>query len=130
MSTARTDGQDGGPAIACELSRSELGVQAERWLRLGRGAGLGRTETDDGVRIRFRDEPAVERELRALAAVESGCCRWARWEVYRDGGELVLRVRSTQEGAAALHAMFGRFAAKRGSAAGSDVHHGKHGRDA
>ena len=102
-----SNAHDGGPAIACELSGNEFGTQAERWLRLGRAAGLGRTGTEDGVRIRFRDEPAVERELRALAAVESDCCRWARWEVHRAGGELVLRVRSAQAGAAALHAMFG-----------------------
>lgn len=107
MSTTPSAGQDGGPAIACELTGNELGAQADRWMRLGRDARLGRTETEDGMRIRFRDEPAAERELRALVAVESGCCRWARWEVCRAGGELVLEVRSTPEGAAALHAMFG-----------------------
>jgi hypothetical protein len=56
--------------------------------------------------IRFRDEPTAERELRALAAAEGDCCSWARWEVRRDSGELILDVRSTPEGAAALHAMF------------------------
>ncbi len=128
------DAHDGGPSIACDLSRNELGAQAERWMRLGRDAGLGRTGTEDGVRIRFRDDPAAERELRALVAVESDCCRWARWEVYRAGGELVLQVRSAQEGAVALQAMFGTgepvpFVPKRGSAADSDDHHGRHGRD-
>ena len=106
MSTAWGTGQENAPVIACELSGDKASSQAERWMRLGRNAGLRRVETEDGLRIRFRDEPAVERELRALAAVESNCCPWARWEVRRTDGELVLHVSSTPEGAATLHAMF------------------------
>jgi hypothetical protein len=94
------------PDIACDLGAGGAAAQAERWLRLGQEAGLGRAETADGLELRFRDEAAVERELRELASVESRCCAWARWEVDRANGELVLRVRSTPEGAAALHAMF------------------------
>lgn len=94
------------PDIACDLGAGGAAAQAQRWVRLGQEAGLGRAETADGLEIRFRDEAAVERELRELASVESRCCAWARWEVYRENGELVLRVSSTPEGAAALHAMF------------------------
>jgi hypothetical protein len=107
MDTTPVPGQGNVPAIACELSGDEASGRTERWMRLGRHAGLGRVETEDGLRIRFRDEPAVERELRALATAESSCCAWARWEVCRADGELVMRVSSTPEGAAALHAMFG-----------------------
>ena len=99
-------GPGGTPDIACDLGAGGAAAQAERWLRLGQGAGLGRAETADGLELRFRDEAAVERELRELASVESRCCAWARWEVDRANGELVLRVRSAPEGAAALHAMF------------------------
>lgn len=106
MTTGQTGGEDGAQVIACDLDVTGGAAQARRWLRLGRAAGLGRAETEDGLLIRFRDEPAAERELRELVAVESGCCPWARWQVRRDGGELVLDVRSTPEGAAALHAMF------------------------
>jgi hypothetical protein len=106
MSDERGTGQDAAPAIACELGGDQAGTQEQRWMRLGRDAGLGRTETADGLRIRFRDEPGVEQELRALAAVESSCCSWARWQVHHAGGELVLQVSSTPEGAATLHAMF------------------------
>jgi hypothetical protein len=95
------------PDIACDLGEDKAAAQAARWLRLGREAGLGRAETPDGLELRFRDEAAVERELRDLASVESNCCAWARWEVRRAGGALVLRVSSTPEGAVALHAMFG-----------------------
>jgi hypothetical protein len=99
-------GQDSEPVIACALSADQFGDQAERWLRLGRDAGLGRAETEDGVSVRFRDEPAVERELRALVAVESVCCAWARWDVRRADGQLVLQVHAGAEGAAVLRAMF------------------------
>jgi len=111
MDPARITGQgvapDLAPDIACDLGAANAATQAERWLRLGREAGLGRAETADGLEIRFRDEAAVERELRDLVSVESRCCAWARWEVDRADGELVMRVTSTPEGAAALHAMFG-----------------------
>jgi hypothetical protein len=111
MNRVRITGQGTAPDlardIACDLGEEKAATQTERWLRLGRQAGLGRAETDDGLEIRFRDEAAVERELRDLVSVESKCCAWARWEVHRAGGELVMRVTSTPEGAAALHAMFG-----------------------
>lgn len=110
VDSERIAGQDGEPVIACALSADQFGAQAERWVRLGRDAGLGRAETEDGVSIRFRDEPAVERELRALVAVESACCGWARWDVRRAGGELVLQVHAGTEGAAALRAMFSEAA--------------------
>lgn len=93
--------------IACALGIEGVAAQAERWLRLEREAGLGRAETADGLAVRFRGGPEVERELRDLVAVESDCCAWARWEVRHAGDELVMRVTSTPEGAAALHAMFG-----------------------
>ena len=107
MNAAWSAGKDNVPVVACELNGGELGTRTEGWVRLGRKAGLGRVETEDGLRIRFRDEPAVEQELRALVAAENSCCPWARWEVRRTDGELVLHVSSTPEGAATLHAMFG-----------------------
>jgi hypothetical protein len=97
---------DLAPDIACDLGEEKAAAQAGRWLRLAREAGLGRAETADGLEIRFRGGAAAERELRDLVAVESKCCPWARWEVDRADGELVLRVSSPPEGAAALHAMF------------------------
>lgn len=106
MDAARATGQEDAPAIACQLGEDETGTQAKRWIRLGRDAGLERIETEGGLRIRFRDEPTVEKELRALIAVERNCCSWAHWEILRADGDLVLKVSSTPEGAAALHTMF------------------------
>jgi hypothetical protein len=107
MDTARPAGHDNAPVIACDLGGDEIRAQAERWTGLWRDAGLERVETKDGLRIRFRDEPAVGEELRALAAMESKCCSWARWEVRRADGNLILTVSSMPGGAATLHTMFG-----------------------
>ena len=106
MGTLPVPGPDAVPVVACGLGGEQAGTQAERWMRLGRHAGLGRVEAEDGLRIRFRDEPGVEEELQALVAVESNCCAWARWEVHRADGELVMHVSSGPEGASALHSMF------------------------
>ncbi len=97
---------DKTPVVACTLTSEDLATQAERWTRLRREAGLARVETDDGLRLGFRDEPGVEEELQALAAVENECCAWASWDVRREAGELVLNARSTGEGVATLHSMF------------------------
>jgi hypothetical protein len=93
--------------IACTLTRTDFKTQRERWLNLGRNFGLSREETDDGLRLVFTDRPAVERELRALVAVENDCCSWAAWSVEHDAdGALVVVARSQGEGIATLHAMF------------------------
>lgn len=94
------------PAVACTLTGEDLDSQAERWRLLRSEAGLERVETDDGLRLRFRDGRGVEQELRALVAVENDCCAWASWSVGREDGELVMQAISTGEGVATLHSMF------------------------
>jgi hypothetical protein len=91
--------------VACTLTPTELAAQAERWHRLIARAMTERAETSDGLRICFR--PEAEEELRALVAVETECCPWATWTVEPDADTIVLDVRSTAEGVAALHGMFG-----------------------
>lgn len=109
-------GQDNARVIACELDGGDMGAQAKQWIWLRRGAaersppaarsGLGRVENEEGLKIRFRDEPRVEEELRALVAAESNCFSWARWEVRCADGDVILEITSAPEGAATLHAMF------------------------
>jgi hypothetical protein len=95
-----------GPPVACSLNRAGLAEQAGRWERLAARAMIERTRTAAGFRIGFRPEPGAEAELRALAAVETGCCPWATWTVRAGATRLVLEVRSTGDGIAALHGMF------------------------
>jgi hypothetical protein len=92
--------------VACTLNSRDLASQAERWRRLRAAAGLERVETDAGFRQTFRDAEGVEDELRALAAAENDCCAWARWEVGRENGAIVVEVSSTGAGVTALHGMF------------------------
>ena len=55
---------------------------------------------------RLRSRPGAEDELRALVAVETGCCAWAAWTVEPTAGAVVLDVRSADEGIVTLHTMF------------------------
>jgi hypothetical protein len=90
--------------IACTLSPADRRGQAGRWNQLTGRDLTGRTETADGLRLRFR--PQAEAELRALVAVESECCPWATWTVTAGTGEVTLDVRAAAAGAAALREMF------------------------
>jgi hypothetical protein len=92
--------------VACTLTPADLAAQGERWHQLMVRAMTERAETADGLRIRFRLE--AEEELRALVAVEAGCCPWASWTVELDAGTIVLDVRSTAGGVATLRGMFAR----------------------
>jgi hypothetical protein len=89
--------------ISCTLGGAELATQRERWLAVRRTA---RIEADDGLRLTFPDEPAIEAELLALVAVENDCCSWATWTVERREDELVMAARSSGHGVAVLHSMF------------------------
>ena len=90
--------------IACTLGGADLAGQARRWQRLMAQTLTERSETADGLRLSFR--PEAEDELRALVAVETGCCAWATWTVEAADGAVVLDVRSADPGIATLHGMF------------------------
>ena len=82
ITTAPGTGMDTGAdtdmvPVACGLTRAGLAAQAGRWERLAARAMTDRTQTEHGLRIRFRPEPGAEEELRALVAVENECCSWA-----------------------------------------------------
>jgi len=90
--------------IACALTTADLAAHNERWQRLIARAMTERAETADGLRMAFR--PGAEDELRALVAVEAECCPWAAWTVEPSAETIVLDVRATAEGVAALRTMF------------------------
>jgi hypothetical protein len=96
--------------VACTLSDTDLKSQRERWLTLCGNFGLGRRETEDGLRLDFRYHPAVRAELDAVVAVENECCSWAAWSVEREGDTLVMAARSTGTGVETLHGMFTQLA--------------------
>jgi hypothetical protein len=96
--------------VVCTLSDTDLKSQRERWLALGENFGLGRRETEDGLRVSFRYHPEIREELDALVAVENECCSWAAWSVERDGDTLVMVARSQGTGVETLHGMFAQLA--------------------
>jgi hypothetical protein len=98
--------------VACTLSDTDLKTQRERWLALGDNFGLGRRETQDGLRLSFRSHPAIREELDALVAVENECCSWAAWSVEEKGDTLVMAARSKGTGVMTLHGMFTQFTRK------------------
>jgi hypothetical protein len=84
--------------VACTLGPGQIAAQAERWTKLYAEAGTERLMTDDGLRVSFRPNPTVEKELRALVAVEVECCRWASWRVDAHADALILEIGSTGDG--------------------------------
>jgi len=96
--------------VACTLSDTDLKSQRERWLALGENFGLGRQETEDGLRLSFRSHPAIREELDELVAVENECCAWADWSVEGDLDVLVMAASSEGTGVETLHGMFTQFA--------------------
>lgn len=93
---------------ACTLTQTDLKTQRERWLALGDNFGLGRRETEDGLRLTYRYHPRIEEELGTLVAVENECCSWAAWSVERDGDTLIMAARAEGTGVETLHGMFRR----------------------
>ena len=90
----------------CTLGSAMLATQRDRWKSLYARAGTERIETHDGVRVGFRREPDVERELRELVAVETVCCAWADWAITTGERTLALEIRSDGEGVSVIRSWF------------------------
>jgi len=90
--------------VACTLGMADLAAQRRRWEQLMSWALTARDEIPEGLRLSFR--PEADKELRALVAVESGCCAWATWTVEPAAGAVVLDVRSADDGVTTLRGMF------------------------
>ena len=106
MTTQHSISDDGTVPVACTLTAAGIAAQGDRWQRLAARALTERTETVRGLRLSFRPQPGAEEELRRLVAAENQCCPWAEWAVTTRAGLIVLDVRSSGEGIAALHSMF------------------------
>jgi hypothetical protein len=112
----------GDEPVACTLTSVDLAAQRQGWERLAARAMTERVETADGLRVVFRPEPGAEEELRALVAVENGCCRWACWTVEAGAGQIVLAVRAAGDGITALHGMFTGISGSRRRPGGGPRH--------
>lgn len=93
--------------VACTLGFGQMDERRRRWRELAGRAFAGRTETEEGIRLAFRQEDGVETELRELARLERECCAFADWSVAAVDGFVRLDVTGDgTEAVAAVHAMF------------------------
>jgi hypothetical protein len=83
--------------IACSLSAAEMEQRAERWRRLAGEALLGSSYEERVARLRWRAEPAVERELRELVRLEGECCPFLDLKVAGLDGDLLLEISGPPE---------------------------------
>jgi hypothetical protein len=94
------------PVIACSLPAGEFPERRERWQALTERALISRSETASGVRLSFRPGDSVEPELEELAALERGCCSFARFEVRATAEAVVLDVIAPSAGIAVVREIF------------------------
>ncbi len=66
--------------IACTLAEAELPGRLARWQRLAAHV-VERTDTDDGVRVRF-DHTVSAGEVAGLAAEEHACCAFFTFTIH------------------------------------------------
>lgn len=94
--------------IACSLQPAELSDRRAVWERLCERALRERRPAASGMQLVFAAREGVEEELRELARLEARCCSFAEWRVRRCGEEVVLDVRASGDGVAAVRSMLER----------------------
>lgn len=81
----------------CTLAPNDLIAHLAEIDALAADGLLERTPTHDGVRVRLRDAPEIERRTRAIVAAESDCCAFLDFRLGRGAGELVLDITGPAE---------------------------------
>jgi hypothetical protein len=95
--------------IACSLSAAELPRRLAQMAEIGSDALL--SVGPDGT-MRFRDEGATRERLEALAAAESECCSFLRFELGRGSGELSLSIHAPEGAEPLARELVDAFAAE------------------
>jgi hypothetical protein len=80
--SSKVAGQDPATTnpIACTLAAAELPGRLARWQRLAARV-VERTDTDDGIRVRF-DHTVSAGEVAGLAAEEHACCAFFTFTIH------------------------------------------------
>jgi hypothetical protein len=78
--------------IACSLDAGALSARLKHFDDLRREALLDRRAIQDGLRVRLRAAPGVERRTRELIAAEAQCCPFLSFDLCRHERELVLDI--------------------------------------
>lgn len=94
--------------IACTLSPHDLASRLALIDALASEGLLERTPTDEGLRVRLRDTPEIERRTRQLVAAESRCCSFLDFHMSREGGDLVLDIGGPEDARPVIDLFFAR----------------------
>lgn len=92
--------------IACTLTPDHMRGRMSLIDALAADALLARETIDGGLRVRFRDDPGTERRVRDLAAAESQCCAFLRFDVHSDHQTVVLDITGSVEAQPAIMELF------------------------
>lgn len=92
--------------IACTLGPGQIEGGVAPIAALAADALLASETIDGGLRARFRDEPGIEQRVRDLAAAESQCCAFLRFDVHSDRRDIVLDITGSPEAQPAIEQIF------------------------
>jgi hypothetical protein len=96
--------------IACTLDASEQRQRAVELRSLGHDGLLSIDRGKQRVLLRFRPDPDIRERVERLAAAESRCCAFLRFEVADTDGATALTVVAPEGGEATMHELASRIA--------------------
>jgi hypothetical protein len=97
--------------IACTLSPDGMTARLALIDALAVDGLLDRALTAQGMRVRLRDTPDIERRTRELVAAESACCAFLDFTLGREDGDLVLDITGPQNARPVIEMFFAADAA-------------------
>jgi hypothetical protein len=103
--------------IACTLDRAQMRRRGEDIRALGRAALMAVDRGDRQVVLRFRPDPEIHEQVKAIAAAESECCAFLDFTVARERGATVVTIAAPPDGAPVMHKLVDLFSADAGPAA-------------
>ena len=92
--------------IACTLSPDNLQHRLSLIDALAVDGLLDRSPIDNGVRVRLRDTPDIERRTLELVAAESRCCAFLDFDLRRQDGRLVLDISGPEDARPVIERFF------------------------
>lgn len=92
--------------IACRLPVSDRAQRTADFRALFADAFVDRARVPDGVRWALRTLPTTEADSRRLAALEARCCDDIRFDVVRNGDDVVWRISGPASAKATLDALY------------------------
>jgi hypothetical protein len=83
--------------IACSLQSKDQSDRVAEWVAVARRGLIAKSVTADGVVLTYRQDAAVEADLRRLVELEGECCPFLEFAVSADGGDISLGITGPKE---------------------------------